>query len=115
MICISPRGQVTFVSDAFGGCTTDRQILERSKLMEPDMFERGDEIMADRGILAQDVFASRCVKVNMPHTLRGKNQMDSSTGISDRRMASKRIRVERIIGLAKKYRIIENELSHTLF
>ena len=43
------------------------------------------------------VFASKCVKVNSPTTLKGRSQLDEETLVRDRRNASKRIHVERII------------------
>ena len=58
--------------------------------------------MADRGILMQDLMASKDVKVNTPNLLKGRSQLDPDIVIKDRRVASKRIHVERIIGLAKK-------------
>ena len=51
MVGISPRGLVTHVSPAYGGSTSDRQIIERSELLEDGKFESGDSIMADRGIM----------------------------------------------------------------
>lgn len=70
MIGISPRGVVTHVSSTYGGCTSDRQIIERSELVQKGMFEKGDSIMADRGIMVQDMFASLDVKVNTPTMLK---------------------------------------------
>ena len=71
MIGISPRGVVTHVSQTYGGCTSDRQIIERSDLVKKGMFEKGNSIMADRGIMVQDIFACIDVKVNTPTMLRG--------------------------------------------
>lgn len=114
MIGISPRGVVTHVSPTYGGCTSDRQIIERSELVQKGMFEKGDSIMADRGIMVQDMFASLDVKVNTPTMLRGRSQLSSEEVIKDRRIASKRIHVERVIGLAKTFKILANEMHHSL-
>jgi len=62
MVGCTPRGLVSFVGDSFGGSVSDRQLIERSTLYgEPGMFEDGDAIMADRGIMVQDLFASKNV------------------------------------------------------
>ena len=112
VIGCTPRGAVSFISDTYGGSTSDRQILERSALChETDMFQKGDSIMADRGIMVQDLFASKNVLVNTPHMLRGKSQLQPEEVIYDRRVASKRIHVERVIGLAKTFKILRNKLS----
>ena len=108
----TPRGAVSFISDTYGGSTSDRQILERSPLCNTNgLFESGDSIMADRGIMVQDLFANKDVFVNTPHMLRGKSQLEPQEVIRDRRVASKRIHVERVIGLAKTFKILHNKLS----
>ena len=114
MIGIAPRGIVTHVSPSYGGCTSDRQIIERSELVQKGMFEKGDSIMADRGIMVQDLFASMNVKVNTPTMLKGRSQLSSEEVIKDRRIAAKRIHVERVIGLAKKFKILATEMHHSL-
>lgn len=109
---ITPHGAVSFISDTYGGSASDRQILERSALCsEAGMFQKGDSIMADRGIMVQDLFASKNVLVNTPHMLRGKSQLQPEEVIHDRRIASKRIHVERVIGLAKTFKILQKKLS----
>jgi hypothetical protein len=75
-------------------------------------FERGDSIMADRGILVQDLFAGQNVTVNTPTKMRGKNQLPAATVIKDREISSKRVHVERVIGLAKTYKTLQNEQDH---
>lgn len=112
MIGCTPRGAVCFVSDSYGGSTSDRQMIERSPLCtNASMFASGDSIMADRGIMVQDLFAVKDVKVNTPHMLRGKSQLEPHEVIHDRRVASKRIHIERVIGLAKTFKILRNKMS----
>ena len=90
---------------------SDRQIIERSDLcFSQSRFEKGNSITADKGIMVQDLFATRDVKVNTPTMLKGKSQLDPATVVRDRRVASKRIHVERVIGLAKTYKILQREL-----
>lgn len=110
MVGITPNGAVSFVSSSYGGSVSDRQIIERSSLLEPEKFSSGDSIMADRGIMVQDLFAVQNVKVNTPTFLKGKSQLDPVEVIHDRRIASKRIHVERVIGLAKCFKILKYEL-----
>ncbi|XP_056006770.1 uncharacterized protein LOC125657786 [Ostrea edulis] len=72
MIGVTPRGAVSYVSDAYGGSASDRMIIERSDLLKDGMFEKGDSIMADRGIMVQDLFANKDVQVNTPTFLKAK-------------------------------------------
>ena len=113
MVGITPRGAVSYVSDAYGGSASDRMIIERSELLNKGMFQKGDSIMADRGIIVQDLFANNDVQVNIPSFLKGKSQLDAQEVVHDRRVASKRIHIERVIGLAKRYKILKGELSHS--
>ncbi|XP_062614463.1 uncharacterized protein LOC134276200 isoform X1 [Saccostrea cucullata] len=110
MVGITPNGAVSFVSSSYGGSTSDRQIIERSSLLDPEKFQSGNSIMADRGIMVQDLFAVQNVKVNTPTFLKGKSQLDPVEVIHDRRIASKRIHVERVIGLVKCFKILKYEL-----
>jgi len=101
MIGCTPRGLVSFVGDSYGGSASDRQLIERSELYTEDgRFETGDSIMADRGILVQDLFSNKNVSVNTSTMLKGKTQFEPHEIVRDRRIASKRIHVERVIGLA---------------
>jgi len=107
----TPGGLVSFISDAYGGSTSDRQIVERSSLVQ--MCDHYDSVMADKGFNVQDLFASRNVTVNMPTFFRKKNRMSGKTVLKDRRISSKRVHVERIIGLGKTYTILKNLLNST--
>jgi len=61
---INPGGLVSFVSDTYGGSTSDRQVFERSNLCQ--LTHPGDSIMADKGFDVQDLFAPHDVTVNIP-------------------------------------------------
>lgn len=123
MIGISPKGLVTYVSPSYGGSASDRQIIERSELLQTlktpsvtgrnkdEMLSPGDDIMADRGILVQDLFAPLDVKVNTPTTMKGRTQLPADIVRKDRRIASKRVHIERVIGLAKTYKILSTKLD----
>jgi len=75
-------------------------VLERSNLTQ--MVDQGDSVMADKGFDVQDLFAPMNVTVNI------------STVLRYRKISSKRVHVERIIGLAKTYKILKNHMNHTV-
>jgi hypothetical protein len=58
---ITPNSDVSFVSSAYAGSASDRQTIERSTLLDADKFSSGESIMADSGIMTQDLFASQNV------------------------------------------------------
>ena len=111
LVGVSPAGHVSYVSPAYGGSTSDRQIVERSNLTK--IVDQGDSIMADKGFDVQDIFAPLDVTVNIPTFFRKKNKMSGETVLRDRKISSKRVHVERIIGLAKTYKILKNPMNHT--
>jgi hypothetical protein len=59
--------------------------------------------MADRGIMVQDLFANKDVKVNTHTIMAGISQLEPETVVKDRRIASKRIHVERVLRKTLKY------------
>ncbi|ELT88219.1 hypothetical protein CAPTEDRAFT_217982 [Capitella teleta] len=71
------------------GCTLLRQA------------EPGDTIMADKEFNVQDLLETSNVVINIPTFSKRKNRMINATVMRDRRISSKRVHVERIIGLAK--------------
>ena len=53
LIGISPGCAITFVSNLFPGSVSDKQLTQKSGLL--DVLEEGDSVMADRGFDIQDV------------------------------------------------------------
>lgn len=54
----------SFLSKAYAVSTSDRQIVERSNLI--DICDPIDSIMADKGFNVQDLFVPRIVTINIP-------------------------------------------------
>ena len=107
----SPSGLVTYVSPAHGGSASDRQICERSSLSE--MCEPGDSVMVDKGFNVQDLFENSMVSINIPTFFHKKNRLSGCAVMKDRKIASKRVHVERVIGLAKTYKILQHPMNNT--
>ncbi|XP_067120778.1 uncharacterized protein [Centruroides vittatus] len=108
----TPGGLVSFVSEAYGGSASDRQIAERSSLCK--ITEAKDCVMADRGFNIQDLLITKDVVVNTPTFMRGKAQLSSSLLSRDRKISSKRIHIERIIGMARTYKILRQHMHPTV-
>ena len=75
------------------------------------MSEPGDLVMADKGFNVQDMFEARDVVVNIPTFFRKKNRLSGAAVCKDRKIASKHVHTERIIGLAKTYWILSTPMS----
>ena len=54
LVGANPGGVISYVSEAYGGSSTDRKIVERFCL--PEMLTSGDQVMADKGFNCNDMF-----------------------------------------------------------
>jgi len=111
LVGCSPGGPVSYLSPAYGGSVIDRQIVERSNLTT--LCDPGDSIMADKGFNVQDLFAQSDVTINIPTFFRKRNRMAGKTVLRDRKKSSKRVHIERVIGLAKTFKILTVALNRT--
>ena len=59
----------------------------------------------------QNLFIPYDMMINIPTFFRKKNRISSQTVLKDRKLASKRVHVERITGLAKTFKILTSPLS----
>lgn len=107
----TPGGLLSALTPAYAGSATDRQIVERMDIL--DRLEPGDAVMADKGFDIADILASRAVDLNIPTFFRKGNQITPETLKQDRKISSKRVHIERVIGLGKTYKILQGPLTTT--
>lgn len=107
----TPGGLLSHIPQSFGGSASDRQLIERSNLV--DKCDPHDSVMADKGFNVQDIFAMKDISVNIPTFMTGKNRLPGLSVLRDRKIASKRVHIERIIGLAKTYKILQQPMNVT--
>lgn len=110
LVGATPGGLLSYCSPAYAGSISDRQTVERSDLLK--MCEPGDSILADRRYNIQDMFIGKDVTLNIPTFLKGKAQIPGLQLLRDRKLASQRVHIERLIGLTKTYKILKEELHH---
>ena len=107
LIGISPRGDLTFVSEMYAGNTSDKQLTNDCGIMK--LLEPGDEVMADRGFEIEENLPPG-VSLNIPPFLGDQQQFSEEDEIKTRRIAKQRIHVERAIQRIKSFRILKHDL-----
>lgn len=98
LIAVTPSGAVSFVSSLYGGNISDRELTEKSGLL--NLLEPGDSVLADRGFTIADMLDIRGVSLNIPPS-KVSHQFSLRELTITRRIANLRIHVERAIGRIK--------------
>ena len=109
---IIPTGQFCFMSKAYGGRISDREITVKSGFV--NILDKGDDVMADRGFEISDILLPLEITLNKPpSTNRGKPLARADVDHT-RRIASLRIHVERAIGRLRNFKILQEVLPLTV-
>ena len=111
LVGVTPNGQVTFLSELWGGRVSDKHITRESGVL--NLLEAGDNVMVDRGFDISDIVPDG-VTVNMPPFLAGRQQMTASETENTMSIASVRIYVERAIGHIKTHHILDGTMPNSL-
>uniref|UniRef100_A0A8C6NIL0 DDE Tnp4 domain-containing protein n=1 Tax=Nothobranchius furzeri TaxID=105023 RepID=A0A8C6NIL0_NOTFU len=107
LIGVAPQGYVTYISCAWGGRVSNKQVTLESGLLKNLL--PGDIILADRGFSIGDSVGFYCASLQTPAFTKGKKQLSACEVAETRKIASLRIHVERIIGLVRrKYQILQS-------
>ena len=111
LVGISPNGAVTFVSKLWTGRVSDKELTNKSGLL--DLLEPGDNVMADRGFDIADILPTN-VTLNIPPFLGTRQQLTADETDETARIAAVRIHVERAIGRIKNYHILDGNCALSL-
>ena len=108
LVGISPFGAITFVSSLYTGCISDKEITARSGIL--NLLDDGDQVMADKGFLIQDLLSKHNASLVIPPFLgpRGKFTKEEVSETQD--IARLRIHVERAIRRIKEFHIFDKVL-----
>jgi len=105
LVATVPTGGICFVSPAWGGRVSDRHITEKCGFLDHVM--PGDLIMADKGFTIGDLLAKKGAYLQIPPFLSDKGQFKPQDIELTRQIARVRIHVERAIGRAKQFHILD--------
>ena len=105
LVAITPSGAVYFIYDLFSGNVSDKRLVAESRFLK--LLEAGDEIMADRGFLIEDILPSD-ITLNVSLLLNDTGQLTDDEQTKTRRIASVCIHVERAIECIKNCQVLHN-------
>ncbi|XP_050315255.1 uncharacterized protein LOC126749581 [Anthonomus grandis grandis] len=108
LVGVAPNGVITFASKAFPGSTSDKKIIEESRVL--DQMVAGDLILADKGFLIKDLLPAG-VSLNIPPFLTTAQLIESQV-YETQQIAKARIHVERAIRRIKCYNILQQVPSY---
>lgn len=114
LIGITPCGSVCFISDAFAGSTSDKEVVIQSGLL--NKLNYGDIVLSDRGFLVEEEISSiGAFLVTPSFKKRGVKQLKYKEVEYTRKVARVRIHVERVIGVIRnKFSILTHEQPITI-
>ncbi|KAL1478940.1 hypothetical protein MTO96_052250 [Rhipicephalus appendiculatus] len=113
LVGITPSGYITYISDVFGGRSSDTYILANSGLIS--LLEPGDMVMADKGFPhVKCDLQSKDVTLVMPPFAKANQQFTKAEMDETYKVASHRIHVERCIQRMKSFSILTERLTPEL-
>ena len=112
LVSITPNGAFNFISDAWGGRTSDVHLKRNSNFYE--ILEPQDEVMADRGFTILEDLIVRNATLHIPPGKRRKEQFSKLQVKKTKEVANLRIFVEQAIRRLKTFRLIKHELQISL-
>jgi len=111
LVSVSSNSTIIFVSKAYSGNISDKEIVKRSKYL--DLVEPYSKLMVDKGFPILEECTARNIELLIPPGKRGKTQMTTIELKRTKKIACKRIIVEQVISQLKNFKIIANEMALT--
>jgi hypothetical protein len=111
LLGVVPSGGACYISHAFEGCISDREIVRQSGFL--DYLEPGDIVLADRGFKGADEFIEeKGATLIIPPFLRGRKKFTLEEEHRTRIIAKARIHIERFNKRIKIYEFLKGPIRH---
>lgn len=114
LVGIAPGGGFTFISSAYAGSISDKNIVVKSGFLNPLLWEPGDSVMADRGFNIREYLQPLKVNLIIPAFLEGREQFTNEELVLSQQIAHERIHVERMIQRLKSYHVFDRVIPLTM-
>lgn len=110
---MAPSGLITYISKAFGGRASDKQIVLKTKIL--DMIQPNEAVMVDKGFLLEKECLQRKIQfIQPPFFSSKKKQFSRSEATDTASIAAARVHVERAIQRLKLFKILKGPIPHHL-
>lgn len=104
LIAITPQGSIAYISELYGGRSSDRYIVKDSNFL--DYIYPHDQVLADRGFPVREELLVKQAELVLPPAAKGATQMTSAEIGQTKKVANVRIHVERVIRRLKHFRFL---------
>lgn len=113
LISSTPDGTINYISEGFGGRTSDALIVQHSGYLE--YLPEGCSVMADRGFkhIEHLIIKKGCTLVRPP-SVSGSEKQSKSEVLETKRIASLRIHIERVINRIREYALLSPHAALSL-
>lgn len=109
LIGVTPAGLISYVSEAYSGKASDKQIFNEQNFLELlDPFT--DELMVDKGFSIQQECLNKGIRLHIPPFLR-TNRHTEKDALLNESIAKSRIHVERTIQRIKLFSIMQSTVE----
>ena len=113
LVGITPDGTISFVSEAYEGSISDREVVIDSGVV--NKLAHGDSVMADKGFDIQDLLVANGVRLNIPPFMNSAQRMLPQDIMKTKSIAAVRVHVERAIGRVKQFSLLDGVIDNNLF
>ena len=100
LIAVAPQGVTTFVSECWGGRTSDKHLTRESGLLKK--LYPGDILLADRGFDISEEVAMMQATLQIPAFTKGMDQLPPTEIEKTKKLINLRIHVERVVGAPRQ-------------
>ena len=97
LVNIAPSGKITFISELYDGSISDVEIVQRYGILEKDLKDESDSLMADKGFTVENLLKPLGVSLNIPAFLHEREQVTNEEVTESQTIASVWIHVEQAI------------------
>ena len=112
LVSVAPNSSIVFVSKAYGGSISDKEITNRSNYL--DYIPKYSRIMYDKGFNVNTECSEHLIYYTVPPSRKGAAQMTPNEVKKTKKIANLRILVEQVIRRLKTFRILATEFPITL-